>query len=103
MLYMNRPRRKQPGLNVGPISRKMIRNTNSDHGRYTIYTVVLMSFLGIALCEVLGVPYEIGVLILTILLMVVLLNMNRIVRWTRERRQRRFQANLADRRKDLPR
>lgn len=79
----------------------MVRNTNSDHGRYTIYSVILISFLGIALVQVLGVPYETAVLILIGLLLAVLLNMNRIIRWTRERRGQRFQSRVAERQKDL--
>ncbi len=103
MRYSNRlgrSRQTRPGLQAGPISKKMLRNTSSPHGRYTIYMVILVSFLGILLTEMLHVPYEITVLIISVVLLVGLFNMDRLIRWIKEQRNERFQEQLAERKKD---
>ena len=78
----------------------MLRGTNTPHGRYVIYTIVLGSFLGILLTELLHVPYDISVLILIAILAVCLGCMNRFTNWITERRKQRFQQQIAERQKD---
>ena len=86
------------GLQVGPISKKMLRNTNSDYGRFTIYTVVLLSFLAAVLYQGLGLPYEVVSAILVVLLLASLLSMNRLIGWLNARRRQRFESQLEARR-----